>query len=134
MLRARLGYFIMVIVVIVLGLSSRAFADELPAFIADHFGDALWAGMIYFAIRIVFINRTLGMAAGLGVMLCFGIEFSQLYQADWINDIRATTLGALILGKGYLTMDLIRYSVGILVSCLVDRYGFLPLHKKWAAQ
>lgn len=121
-MRARIKYMIAVMVVIALGMSSRALADSLPEWISDHFGDALWASMIYFGVRSLFVNKSTYWALVVSVIFCFGIEFSQLYQADWINGIRATFLGALILGKGFLTVDLIRYSVGISVSLGIDRY------------
>ncbi|WP_349655092.1 DUF2809 domain-containing protein [Neobacillus sp. YX16] len=54
-------------------------------------------------------------------MFSFSIEFSQLYQEEWINQIRGTLLGALILGKGFLTVDLIRYTTGIAIASSLDR-------------
>ena len=34
------------------------------------------------------------------------VEESQLYHASWIDSIRGTTLGALVLGHGFLWSDL----------------------------
>ena len=52
--------------------------------------------------------------------LCFLLEFSQLYQVKWINNIRKTGPGKLVLGQGFLWSDLLAYSLGILVlSCLL---------------
>ena len=50
----------------------------------------------------------------------FAIEFSQLYQADWINALRRTTLGGLILGYGFLWSDLVCYTVGILIGAGIE--------------
>jgi len=41
------------------------------------------------------------------------VELSQLYQGDWINGVRGTLPGRLILGQGFLWSDLIAYAVGI---------------------
>lgn len=38
-----------------------------------------------------------------------------------MNQIRGTTLGALILGKGFLVEDLIRYTVGIIIATVFDK-------------
>lgn len=122
--RARVPYVISVIIVVILGMSSRTYSDSLPDFVAQHFGDALWASMIYFGVRLLFVNKSLFWTAGISLIFCFAIECSQLYQADWINGIRATRLGALILGKGFLTVDLVRYSVGIVISLGIDKYIF----------
>jgi hypothetical protein len=121
-LKARIPYVIAVVISMVLGYSSRRYADSLPAFIAEHFGDALWASMIYFGFRAIGVNKNLFWAGGISVIFCFGIEFSQLYQVDWMNEIRSTFVGALVLGSGFLTVDLIRYSVGIMIALIVDRY------------
>lgn len=121
-MKKRVPYLLATIVAMLLGLCSRKFADFLPTFVVDHFGDALWASMIYFGIRTLWVNKGLKLAVLISFLFCFGIEFSQLYQADWINRIRDTVLGALVLGSGFLTIDLIRYSFGIVISLLVDRY------------
>ncbi|WP_438350030.1 DUF2809 domain-containing protein [Paenibacillus sp. FA6] len=107
-----------------LGICSRAFSDVLPLFVSRHFGDALWASMIYFGCRILFVQQKLLISVYLSLIFSFTIEFSQLYQADWIIGIRSTLLGALILGKGFLVIDLIRYVVGITCSCIMDYYLF----------
>ncbi|WCM62700.1 DUF2809 domain-containing protein [Paenibacillus polymyxa] len=119
--KARAAYLIAVLVTILLGLGSRVYSSRLPEFVADHFGDALWACMIYFGLRMLWVNRQLSVALWGSLLFCFAIEFSQMYQAPWINHIRATTLGGLVLGKGFLTADLIRYTVGIVVSWGLDQ-------------
>lgn len=118
--RARVAYIAAVFAAMALGLGSRAFADRLPVFVAEHVGDALWACMIYFGFRACFAHRKISFALWCSLAFCFAIEFSQLYQADWINQIRDTTPGALVLGKGFLAADLVRYSAGIAVSSLLD--------------
>ncbi|WP_330362501.1 ribosomal maturation YjgA family protein [[Clostridium] dakarense] len=49
---------------------------------------------------------------------------SQLYQANWINNIRATTLGGLVLGHGFLWEDLVSYSIGMLLGVVIDKFIF----------
>jgi Protein of unknown function (DUF2809) len=119
-LRTRIVYIVAVYTAMALGLGTRAFADLLPDFVAEHFGDALWASMIYFGFRACFAHKKICFALWCSIAFCFAIEFSQLYQANWINQIRGTTLGALVLGKGFLAVDLVRYSAGIAVSSLLD--------------
>lgn len=117
----RIVYLVAVGITIVLGLASRKFSYLLPLFVARNAGDALWAMMVYFGFCFLLVRKSLFLAFCLSIFFSFGIEFSQLYQADWINQIRNTVLGALILGKGFLIMDLIRYSEGILIAVLLDK-------------
>ncbi|WP_179031943.1 ribosomal maturation YjgA family protein [Paenibacillus kribbensis] len=119
--KKRAVYLVVVLVAILLGLGSRGFSSRLPEFVASHFGDALWACMIYFGLRMLWVDRQLSVALWGSLLFCFAIEFSQMYQAPWINHIRATTLGGLVLGRGFLTADLIRYTVGIAVSWALDQ-------------
>jgi len=44
------------------------------------------------------------------------VEISQLYQVEWLNNIRSTTLGRLVLGQGFLWSDIISYTVGITIA------------------
>jgi hypothetical protein len=50
----------------------------------------------------------------------FLVEASQLYQAPWINAIRSTTLGHLVLGTGFEWLDLCAYTVGVALGMLGD--------------
>ncbi|WP_373330910.1 ribosomal maturation YjgA family protein [Salmonirosea aquatica] len=62
--------------------------------------------------------------AALCVLVCYCIELSQLYQADWINTLRSTRLGGLVLGFGFLWSDLVCYFVGTLLGVGLE-YVFL---------
>lgn len=77
--------------------------------------------MVYFGFRFLLVRKSIFAAIFLSFLFSFGIEFSQLYQEDWINQIRWTSLGALIFGKVFLTEDLIRYTVGILIATIIDK-------------
>jgi len=117
----RFGYVIAVILTIVFGLASRKFSPLLPIFVAENAGDILWAMMVYFGFRFLLMRKSLLTAIFLSFLFSYGIEFSQMYQAEWINQLRGTLLGALILGKGFLTVDLIRYAIGITVAAVIDK-------------
>lgn len=119
-MKARLPYLFAFLITMILGYSSRSFAAMLPTFVAEHFGDALWAGMIYFGFRFVWVAKRLGIAVIASFVFSFAIETSQLYQADWIQAIRSHPLGALVLGNGFLALDLVRYSAGIAVAWFID--------------
>jgi len=108
MFKARLPYLIAVIVVIALGLLSR----RIPV-IPQWVGDVLWALMVYLLARAILISAPLKQVVFISLVFCFAIEFSQLYQAPWINNIRRTLPGKLILGQGFLWSDLLAYTAGV---------------------
>ncbi|EJS07243.1 DUF2809 domain-containing protein [Bacillus sp. MYb56] len=124
--RNRLLYAVFTIVVIMLGLSSRKFAFALPDLLNDYLGDALWALMIFVGFGFLFPKIETKKLAFISLIFCYGIEISQLYHAEWIDSIRATTLGGLVLGYGFLWSDLVAYTIGVGVGML----GEFMLRKK----
>ncbi|XEC93084.1 DUF2809 domain-containing protein [Paenibacillus tarimensis] len=119
------------VIVIILGLGSRTGAGWLPDFISAHAGDTLWASMIYFGFRALFPRWRLIVLGGISLLFCFVIECTQLYQAGWINAVRNTTIGALVLGRGFLYADLARYSAGIALAALFDLLLMKLFRGKW---
>lgn len=115
-------YFAVTFVVILVGLASRKYGDILPEFIAEYSGDTLWAAMVYWGLRFLFSSSSIPKVAAGALLFSYCIEFSKLYQADWANIVRSTTLGALIFGHGFLWTDIICYTVGVLLSAIVDYY------------
>ncbi|MEI3893583.1 MULTISPECIES: DUF2809 domain-containing protein [Bacillus] len=111
--RNRLLYALFTIVVIILGLSSRKLAFALPALLNDYLGDALWALMIFTGFGFLFPKIETKKLTFISLMFCYGIEVSQLYHAEWIDSVRATTLGGLVLGYGFLWSDLVAYTIGV---------------------
>ncbi|HGA0509757.1 TPA: DUF2809 domain-containing protein [Bacillus pacificus] len=118
--RNRLLYAMFTILVIILGLSSSKFAFALPALLNDYLGDALWALMIFIGFGFLFPKIETKKLAFISLIFCYGIEMSQLYHAEWIDNIRATTLGGLVLGYGFLWSDLVAYTIGVGVGFLFE--------------
>lgn len=116
MKRKRLYYFIILLLIIFLGIFSREF-DEIPLCT----GDSLYAVMMYTFIRILLINKKATQILIFSLLICYTIEFSQLYQADWINELRKTLFGRYVLGQGFLWSDILAYTFGALAAFLVER-------------
>lgn len=115
-MQKRFLYFILVVFIIIIGLLSRL-KDIIPLWI----GDALYAAMMFFITRFIFPNKTSRFIFIASLCFCFLIEFSQLYQADWINKLRVTWPGHMILGQGFLWSDLIAYILGVAVGLVIDK-------------
>jgi hypothetical protein len=125
--RNRVSYAMALAVVIVLGLLSRSsFAAALPLFLSTYAGDTLWALALFLTLGLVFPGLRLVVVALMTIGLAFSVEVSQLYQAAWIDAIRSTRMGALVLGSGFKWSDLLCYTVG----CLMGVVG----EASWAAR
>ena len=118
-MKPRLTDFLLIILTIVIGLLSRHYR-AIPLFI----GDVLWALMVYFIMRFLFIRADIIRITIYSLLFCYAIEFSQLYKAPWIDNLRHTLFGRLVLGDTFLRGDLLSYTGGIVIGILVDRMIF----------
>ena len=112
----RITYFVIALLVTILGIVSRKIAG-IPLFI----GDVLYAVLIYFGLRFLFIHLKTHKTFLLSLLFCFSIETLQLVQFDGLIGIRKTTLGQYILGQGFLWLDLLCYVVGSIVGYFIDK-------------
>lgn len=117
----RVLYFVITSLVMIMGLLSRKFMFIFPKNIAPFIGDMFWAMMVYFGFRFLLPKLALLKSFNIALIFSFAIEISQLYQSDWINTIRKTTIGGLVLGHGFLWMDLISYTIGIIIAVIIDK-------------
>jgi hypothetical protein len=104
----------------VAGLSSRRYAAALPSFIAQYAGDALWATLVFWLLGMWWRRVSAARLALAAIAIAFIVEGSQLYHAPWVDSIRATTIGALALGSGFLWSDLVCYVAGAAGAAVVD--------------
>lgn len=117
----RVTYLTLAIVTMLLGLASRADGIALPVFIATYAGDTLWAMLVFWLVRFLKPSMPVLYAAAAALSFAFMIEFLQLYHEPWIDNIRATTLGGLVLGFGFKFSDLVCYSVGVIVAAILNK-------------
>lgn len=119
--RARLVYLLLTVLTIGLGLGSRAYRADLPAFVGAYAGDTLWALMVYLGLGMLWPQASIQKRAGLALGFSVAIELSQLYHAPWIDAVRRTRLGGLVLGFGFLWSDLVCYAAGIGFGARLER-------------
>ncbi|MFT4550494.1 MAG: hypothetical protein ACI8XO_000680 [Verrucomicrobiales bacterium] len=111
--RRRLWIAATCLVVVVIGLASRSRVIPMPAFFVKYAGDTLWAVLVFLLLAFLRPRFDVLRLAGGALVIAFGVELLQLYQAPWLNSIRDTLPGRLVLGQGFLFSDLILYMVGI---------------------
>ena len=94
---------------------------------ATYAGDTLWASMVFVGLGLAFTRSSTATLAITALACAYVDEISQLYHAPWIDAIRATTPGALVLGYGFLWSDIACYTVGVALAAAVETvvYGRL---------
>ncbi|MBL0737104.1 DUF2809 domain-containing protein [Flavobacterium sp. GN10] len=125
--KSRINYFIVFLTIILLGILSRKIS-----FIPLWIGDFLYAVMIYILVRIFLPFKNAFLIAFLSLLICYGIEFLQLYQADWIVELRKTLLGRYVLGQGFLWEDILAYTFGIIVVFMTEKITLNCFNQKSA--
>ena len=118
--RSRWLIVILALLVIAVGLASRRGLVQFPAVLGNYPGDALWAWVVLLCMAWVRPAITRGRLVGVSLVVAFAIEFLQLYQAPWMQALRANKLAYLVLGNGFDPLDLLAYVFGIALGAVVD--------------
>ena len=109
-----------IIVLIPIGLYSRHIT-----WLPDEVGDALWAMMVFCFWRIILVKKGLPLVALISLIHSYLVEFSQLVRWPWLVSFRKTFIGHMMLGQGFLWIDLLATLIGIvlifLVFCVIER-------------
>lgn len=128
MIARRITYLLLFICFTWLALATRRHADWFHPFIARYAGDTIWAGMFLFILRIIFPAANLVVLAFFNY--AFGVldELSQLWRTPWLDAIRDTTIGRLMLGVGFVWSDLLCYAVGTFLAywCIIVLERLIP--------
>lgn len=107
-----------------LGMGSRR--PGMPEFCVLYVGDVLW-GVLFFTIAAWLRPASTTFALWLAATLVTeAIELSQLYQAPWIEAVRATRLGGLLLGHSFSWSDTLCVALGTTIAALIARAWRLP--------
>lgn len=118
--RSRWRYAVAVAVVIAAGLGSRAVAPALPWWLAKNAGDVLYATMVFFGIGFVAPRIRTSTAAVIALAFCAAIECSQLVHTPWLDAVRDTLPGHLVLGQGFHAFDLACYAIGVALGVVLE--------------
>ena len=128
--RQRMVTLIVLALVCGLGIGSRRYASHLPYVLATYAGDTLWALALFLFLGLVLPRVATVRVAAAAFSLSILVEVSQLYHAPWIDAIRQTTLGGLVLGFGFLGSDLVCYAVGVALGVILEQ-ALARLHRLW---
>ena len=119
--RRRSIYVLALLAVVVLGLASRRYPGLFPTTLGKYPGDALWAAMVFLGWGLLLPRALTSRVASLALATSIVVEVTQLYHSPWLDHIRATTLGHLVLGSAFAWTDILAYGVGILAAAAIER-------------
>jgi len=111
---------VLIAITVTAGLAVRFAHLGLPFSVVKYGGSGLWAAMIYWLCstflpsgrwtRNVAISATLGTA----------VEFLKLYDPPWLDAVRRTLPGIIILGRMFNWRDIATYWIAICLAAGLD--------------
>lgn len=111
------------LLVIGVGLFLRSRFCPAPPIIEKYGGDALWAMVVFLGLGFVFPRAATFTLALSALTISWAVEFSQIYHSPWLDALRATFPGKLILGSTFNLPDLPAYAFGIAVGSMGELIG-----------
>jgi hypothetical protein len=123
--RNRALWIVLIFMIVALGLGSRRYAASLPGVVATYAGDILWATAAFLGLGLLLPRASTGRVALLAMSLSVLVEVGQLYHAPWIDTIRRTTLGGLVLGYDFVWSDLACYAFGVVLGIFIEQMALL---------
>lgn len=114
----RLAVLLTIIVIVPLGYFAR-FTAALPGWITDIAGSLAY--QIFWMALVQFCFPKLSIAKTAIAVFCFScaIEFLQLWQPPFLQAIRATLPGRLVLGNTFVWSDFPPYAIGCFLGWLL---------------
>jgi hypothetical protein len=114
--RPRLTYALLAATIVVAGLAARHLRSAAPGILTTYLGDTLWPVLFFLLFAIALPRAATRTVALLTLATTLGIEFSQLYHAPWLDALRATPPGRLLLGNTFLWSDVACLVVGTAIA------------------
>jgi len=118
--RRRLAFLAAAVATIGVGLLVHWGGGALDRALRDVLGDALWAAMMAWWIGAAAPRARLTIRSAAAYAVCVAVETSQLYHAPWLDALRATRAGHLVLGSGFDPRDLLAYALGVVAAALLE--------------
>ena len=109
--------------VIVCGLALRGYGLSLglPSSIVKYGGSILWGTMVFLLVGMAASNLSRHHAALIAALIAVGVELFRLVHYRWLDAVRLTLPGALLLGRIFSVWNMVAYGAGIGLGLLLDR-------------
>ena len=118
-LAGRAVFLLCILLLGVCGLAARRWYTVAPNGFNAYFPDAAWTMAVYCGFGLLW-NRGVRCNLPAALIVSYLVECSQLLHTPLLETLRATRIGGLALGYGFLWSDLLCYTVGALTCTLAE--------------
>jgi hypothetical protein len=119
-LRRRAVYLLLAAATVISGLLVRFAPLGLPWFVVKYGGSTLWAVMVYWVLVLVWPRSRPLVLASIAGGIALLVELQRLYHAAWLDAIRVSLPGILLLGRIFSVRDIVAYWLAIGAVALFD--------------
>jgi hypothetical protein len=106
-----------------LALYARQYALAHPSSPFDFVGDALWALVVFSMVGLFFPTMSTWHATAWAFLIPSLFELGERYQLPWLEPLRGTSLGLVVLGTEFVRLDFACYAAGALVGMSVELFA-----------
>ncbi len=114
----RLPYFIVTGLLFLIEVAIALYVRD--AIIRPYGGDFLVVMLIYCFLR-TFLDRPPMQIALVTLGFSFAVEFAQYFRIVEVLGLSGNRVAEIVIGTGFSVLDLVAYSLGVLVVYLLDR-------------
>ena len=107
---------------VVCGLLVRFAPLGLPWFVVKYGGSTLWAVMIYWVLVIARPKTRPLLLTWVAGGIALLVELQRLYHAAWLDALRGSLPGILLLGRFFSVWDIVAYWLAIAAVALLDGF------------
>jgi hypothetical protein len=119
-LTRRAVYLLLAAATVISGLLVRFAPLGLPWFVVKYGGSTLWAVMVYWVLVLVWPRSRPLVLASIADGIALLVELQRLYHAAWLDAIRVSLPGILLLGRIFSVRDIVAYWLAIGAVALFD--------------
>jgi hypothetical protein len=103
-------------VALFLGLATQFYEGPFERWVARDLNGVFYAMVWCFGLSLMRPSQSPRVSAAASILVCFGIEFLQLWHPHFLEVWRAEPLGHLVLGSSFAWQDMPYYAVGGLLG------------------
>ena len=78
----------------------------------------------YAVVRILLPRWSIWRVALIALLFSFAVECSQLWNPEWLENLRGYRAIALLIGRGFVWIDLVAYTIGVAVAAVIERLAW----------
>jgi len=117
--KKRLLFFIVTILITPLGFATTFYLGPGSKWVELYAGDIFYPVFWYFLIMTIFPRLNYLLLAGFNLLFDIIIEFSQLLEIPFLENIRENFIGRTIFGSGFDKNDFMYYIFGNVISIII---------------